>query len=103
MSEPFEIPDFLRRTIPPLKLCHPTSVTTTIYNRKGNTMNTHTPAKAPKKKRQDAYVVRATIQIILNPKDPNSYSTAVIAMDKLEEHLPAGSKVTFSARGLGKV
>lgn len=70
---------------------------------KGKDMTTPAPVKAKKTKRQDAYTARITVQIPLSPTDPNSYGNAVIAMDKLEASLPAGSKVVFVARGLGKI
>ena len=62
-----------------------------------------TAPKKPKTKRQDAYIARVTISIVIDPADANSYGAAVIALDKLESLLPAGTVVAFSSRSLGKL
>lgn len=60
------------------------------------------PAKKPKQKRQDCYQARATISIPIS-SDPQSYAKAVEAVDGLLAELPAGSRMEFVARGLGKI
>lgn len=61
------------------------------------------PTKAPKKKRKDAYICRITVSIPLNLDDSTAYSKAVEAVDGLLPELPAGSKIEFASRGLGKI
>jgi hypothetical protein len=65
----------------------------------GDTMT----APAPKKKRQDAMIARATISIMLDMSDAETLAKAVKALDGLEKSLPTGSKVEYTSRGLGKV
>lgn len=61
------------------------------------------PIKAPKKKRADAYLVRATISLPLDMSDAESLAKAIKAVDGLAAHLPAGTQIEFASRTLGKI
>lgn len=79
----FEIPDFFRRN----------------FNKGQKPMTSSTP----RKRRADAYVARVSISILLDPSDGDSYSKAVKAIDGLAATLPAGTKIEFTSRSLGKI
>lgn len=69
-------------------------------------MNTHTPApaaKSPKKKRQDAYVCRLTIQIPVSLTDADSVPEATLAIKEIQAKLPAGAVVEIVATAFGKM
>lgn len=93
MSEPMEIPAFLRRT--------PTGE---------KPMNAHTPPpvplptsiKATKRRRADCYLAAVKISIPLDMANADSLAAAIKAVSGIEVAMPAGSTVTVSG-SLGKV
>lgn len=60
------------------------------------------PVKAPKKKRQDAYVARLTISIPLDMTSADSLAGAIKAVQGIKDAMPAGALVEISG-SLGKI
>lgn len=93
MSEPMEIPAFLRRT--------PTTTGETP-------MNAHTPppvpepVKATKRKRADCYLATVKISIPLDMANADSLAAAIKAVNGIEAAMPDGATATVSG-SLGKV
>lgn len=72
-------------------------------NNKGNSMTAPAAEKAPKKKRQDCYTARLTVQIPVSLTDADSVPEATLAVKELQAHLPAGTVVDVVSTSFGKM
>lgn len=84
MSDPSDIPSFLRRA--------PVATATAEQS--------HKPER---RKKRDCFTSRVAISIPLDMSNADTLAEAITAMSRLKEHLPPGTVIETTSAGLGKM